>query len=108
MPDQPSHILNATMGYEYKGFSIRASYLYQSDKVSSVGAIPLLDSFTGSYDRWDLAIQQKFGSSLQLYANLNNLTNTYDVSYLAGTRTINPTYAYYYGSTVDVGLRYTF
>ena len=96
------------MGYEYKGFSIRASYLYQSDKVSSVGAIPLLDSFTGSYDRWDLAIQQKFGSSLQLYANLNNLTNTYDVSYLAGTRIINPTYAYYYGSTVDMGLRYTF
>jgi TonB-dependent receptor len=108
MPDQPSHILNVTMGYEYKGFSIRASYIYQSDKVSSIGSIPLLDSFTGKYDRWDLAIQQKLGSSLQLYANLNNITNTRDESYLAGTRIANPTYAYYYGATMDVGLRYNF
>jgi TonB-dependent receptor len=108
MPDQPSHIFNTTIGYEYKGFSVRASYIFQSDKVTYIDNSPALDAFTSAYDRWDIAIQQKLGNSFQLYANLNNITNTHDESLLEGTRVTNPTQAYYYGSTVDVGLRYIF
>jgi TonB-dependent receptor len=107
MPDQPAHILNTTFGYEYKGFSIRASYIYQSDKITGIGSIPELDTYTAAYNRWDLAVQQKLGSSLQLYANLNNLTNTHDESDL-GFLQANVTDLSYYGLTVDVGLRFSF
>jgi TonB-dependent receptor len=105
MPDQPSHIMNMTLGYDYEGFSIRVSYLYQSDKVTGIGQSPVLDAFTGTYERWDLAVQQHLGESLQLYANFNNLNNRHDES-LLGYRQLNPTALEYYGLTIDVGIRY--
>jgi TonB-dependent receptor len=107
MPDQPAHIFNMTLGYDYKGFSVRVSYLYQSDKFTGAGQTNVTDSYTGPYDRWDLAIQQKVTSYLQLYANFNNLTNTHDES-LLGYRQDNPQSLEYYGRTIDAGLRVTF
>ena len=106
MPDQPAHILNGTIGYDYKGFSLRVSYIYQSNKVISIGSSPVLDTYTGSYNRWDIAVQQKLGSHLQLYANINNLTNTNDATF--GSQQIDPISEQYYGTSVDVGLRYNF
>ena len=107
MPDQPAHIANITVGYDYMGFSIRASYLYQSDKVTGVGQTAVTDAFTAPYKRWDLAVQQKFDDHLQLYANFNNLNNRHDES-LLGYQQINPTALEYYGLTIDLGLRYKF
>ncbi len=104
MPDQPSHIMNATLGYDYEGFSIRVSYLYQSDKLSSLGATPVLDAFTVAYGRWDLAVRQKIGDAIQVYANFNNLNNRHDESVL-GFRQINDTALEYYGLTIDLGIR---
>jgi outer membrane receptor protein involved in Fe transport len=105
MPDQPAHILNLTGGYDYKGFSIRVSYLYQSDKVTGVGLIPFYDSFVDKYDRWDISVQQRLGRMIQLYANFNNITNTHDES-LLGYQKLNPTDIQYYGSTIDFGVRF--
>jgi TonB-dependent receptor len=107
MPDQPAHIFNSTLGYDYKGFSIRVSYIYQSDKFTSAGETAVTDGYTGSYDRWDLAIQQKLTSNIQLYANFNNLTDTHDES-LLGYREDNPQSLQYYGKTIDAGIRITF
>jgi len=107
MPDQPAHIANMTIGYDYKGFSIRASYLSQSDKVTGIGQTPVTDAFTAPYRRWDLAVQQKIGDNMQLFANFNNLNNRHDES-LLGSHQLNPTSIQYYGLTVDVGLRYKF
>jgi hypothetical protein len=104
MPDQPAHIFNTTIGYDFHGFSIRLSYLYQSDKVTSIGSLPLTDGFTAAYGRWDLVLQQKLGDEIQLYANFSNLNNRHDES-LLGYRQINPTSLEYYGSTIDVGVR---
>jgi TonB-dependent receptor len=107
MNDQPAHIMNMTLGYDYEGFSIRVSWLYQSDKVTYVGDTPYQDSFTSSYDRWDIAVQQRFGSNFQLYANVNNINNKHDES-LQGYSANTPTSLYYYGPTIDVGIRYNF
>jgi TonB-dependent receptor len=107
MPGQPAHIFNTTIGYDYKGFSIRTSYLYQSDKFTNGGETAVTDAFTGAYSRWDLAIQQKVTENIQLYANFNNLTNTHDVS-LLGYRENNPQSFEYYGKTIDAGIRYKF
>ncbi len=107
MPGQPAHLFNSTLGYDYSGFSIRVSYLYQSDKFSNLGETPVVNGYTGSYNRWDLAIQQKITSNVQLFLNANNLTNTHDES-LLGYRENNPTSLQYYGQTVDLGLRVNF
>lgn len=105
MPDQPAHILNVTLGYDYKGFSARISYLYQTNKVTYIDTKPELDQFTGTYARWDFTLQQKLEWGLQLYANFTNLNNRADRSF-RGDALVNPTYIEYYGFSMDVGVRY--
>jgi TonB-dependent receptor len=107
MVDQPAHIMNMTLGYDYEGFSIRVSWLYQSDRVTYVGDTRYQDSFTSAYDRWDIAVQQRFGGNFQLYANFNNINNKHDES-LQGYSSNTPTSLQYYGPTIDVGIRYNF
>lgn len=105
MPDQPAHILNVTLGFDYKGFSARLSYLYQTDKVAYIDREPVLDNFTGTYARWDLTLQQTLDWGIQLFANFVNLNNRPDRSF-RGSALVNPTYIEYYGFTMDVGIRY--
>jgi len=107
MPDQPAHIANVTVGYDYGGFSARLSYLYQTDKTTFISTEPILDNFSGAYARWDLTLQQSLGWGLQIFANLTNLNNRRDVNYRGYTLT-DPAYIEYYGFTADVGIRYRF
>lgn len=107
MPDQPAYIANITLGYDYKGFSARLSYLYQDDKVTFIDREPALDNFSGAYERWDLTLQQKFGWGVQIFANFSNLNNRADRNY-RGDALVNPAYIEYYGFTMDVGVRYRF
>jgi TonB-dependent receptor len=106
MPNQPKHIANVTLGYDYKGFSTRFSVLYQSDVSTSVDRTqPFLDRFSGDYLRLDLTVRQKLYSWLELFANFNNLNNRQDQNYL-GYDSFRPTFVEDYGFTVDVGFRY--
>ena len=105
MPDQPAHIANVTVGYDYKGFSARLSYLYQTDKVTFISLEPILDNFSGAYKRWDLTLQQKVNERFQVFMNFNNLNNRRDENF-RGYTLINPAYMEYYGFTMDMGLRY--
>lgn len=112
MPDQPSYIFNLTIGYDLEGFSMRLSYLYQTDKLTSIGydgTLPTtrLSTYSGAYGRWDLSLQQKINTNLQVFANFNNLNNRRDQN-LVGSNLNNPSYIEYYGFTMDVGLRYNF
>ncbi|MFZ6033637.1 MAG: TonB-dependent receptor [Melioribacter sp.] len=105
MPDQPKHIVNVTLGYDYKGFSARLSYLYQTDKVTYISSESALDNFTGPYSRWDFTVQQKLDNGIQVFANFTNLNNRPDESF-RGSSLRNPTYIEYYGFSMDVGIRY--
>jgi TonB-dependent receptor len=107
MPDQPAHIANVTIGYDYKGFSIRLSYLYQTDKTTFISLEPILDNFSGAYARWDLTLQQNLGWGLQIFANLTNLNKRRDENFRGYTLT-DPAYIEYYGFSTDVGVRYRF
>jgi len=107
MPYQPKHLANVTVGYDYKGFSARLSFLFQDDQVTFVARKPILDSFTGPYYRWDLTVQQKVGGGLELFANFNNLNSRADRNYRGHTLE-DPTYTENYGFTMDVGARYSF
>jgi TonB-dependent receptor len=108
MPDQPTHIANVTIGYDYQGFSTRLSYLYQTDKTTFISTEPALDNFSGAYARWDLTLQQKLGQTgLQFFANFTNLNGRPDENY-RGYQLIDPAYIEYYGFTMDIGARYSF
>ena len=117
MPGQAAHVFNMTIGFDYRGFSARLSYLYQSDIASWVNPRePLNDVFVGPYSRFDLSVRQKIGTGMELYANFNNLNNRPDEQY-TGQNTQDPDYSFtrrylaykeLYGYTIDVGFRYRF
>jgi TonB-dependent receptor len=107
MPDQPKYITNITLGYDFHGFSIRVSYLYQTDVVTYINDLhPVLDNYTGAYTRWDAAIKQNLPMGLQVFLNLNNLNNRRDHSYQGDIN--HPVYTQNYGFTADLGVRYQF
>jgi len=110
MPDQPSYILNLTIGYDIEGFSARVSYLYQTDKLTGIGydgttPSTRLSTYQGAYGRWDLTLQQKIGEHLQVFANFNNLNSRHDQN-LMGANANTPSSLEYYGFTMDIGARY--
>lgn len=105
LPDQPTHIANITLGYDYRGFSARLSFLYQTDKVSYIDKNQYLDNFSGEYSRWDFSLQQKFMDNFQVFCNFTNLNASPDESFI-GTSLDKPAYMEYYGLTVDFGIRY--
>ncbi len=110
MPHQPGDIFNVTLGYDIGGFSARLSFSYTDDVLRGVNrTYKELDSYTDSYKRWDFTAQQKLpwlGGGLQLYLNLNNITNTVDRTFTSELGKLAS--VEYYGRTVDLGLRYTF
>lgn len=108
MPDQPSHIANVTLGYDYKGFSGRLSFLYQTDVTRWIAGHPVLDEYTGDYARLDLMLRQEVIENLQVYANFNNLNNRPDRNFQGSASGRNPSYIEYYGFTMDLGVRYRF
>lgn len=107
VPGQPSSLLNLTVGYDYKGFSARLSYLYQSDRVSGISLTnPALDSFTSTYERWDLSVQQGISEwGIQVFANFSNLNGRPDES-LISYKFYHPASIEYYGFAMDLGVRF--
>ena len=107
MPDQPRHILNATLGYDYRGFSARLSFLYQDNVLGSPGVREELDSYTDALRRWDLILYQKLPwQGFEAYMNLNNITNSSDRRFVSVLELLSS--ADYYGRTIDLGIRYRF
>jgi len=97
--------VNAALGYDFKGFSIRLSMLYQSNIFKGTNFWPELRRQTDDYLRWDLSIKQDlpwFG--LQFYCSVNNLTGSLDVDLNQGN--LFPAAEQHYGRTVDMGLRW--
>jgi TonB-dependent receptor len=107
--DQPDNILNLSLGYDYEGFSVRVSLLYQDNIFAGTNFWPQLRSTTSAYTRWDLSVKQNlpwFG--IQLYGDINNINSASDQSTIAGTTVPVPSSRQSYGLTGDVGLRWHF
>jgi TonB-dependent receptor len=105
--DQPNDVANFSLGYDYQGFSIRVSMLYQSDIFTGVNFWPQLRSHTSAYTRWDLAVKQELPwYGLQLFCNLNNINGANDVSIIQGGGV--PLAEQQYGLTGEAGIRFRF
>ena len=107
--DQPNDILNATLGYDIGGFSVRLSFLLQDDVIVGIDAsYDEKDIYTDAYYRWDLTALQKLPwyDGLQVYLNINNITNEPDRHFRSVRNYLD--YVEYYGMTADLGIRYEF
>jgi TonB-dependent receptor len=102
---QPNDIVNLSLGYDYKDFSVRVSMLYQADIFASVTYWEQNRTTTAPYRRWDMSIKQNLPwYGMQLFANLNNINNARDINVLQMYSNI-PQSAQSYGMTADVGVR---
>ncbi len=104
---QPDDIVNLSLGYDYGGFSIRVSMLFQGEIFTGTNYWPQLRTSTSSYTRWDLSVRQTlpwFG--LQVYGDLNNINGVKDVGVINGRNVVVPQSEQSYGLTADLGLRW--
>lgn len=105
--DQPDDILNLTIGYDYRGFSIRASLQYKSDVFTTNSWRPELRGYTDELYLYSLSIKQKLPvEGLVIFGNLNNLSKALERDINRGTGYISS--EQYYGMTADFGIKYNF
>jgi len=103
--DQPNHVLNSFIGFDYKGFAIRLSFVY-NDEIATVngGRYPENDSYAKDYFRVDLSVRQKLPFyNTELYMDFSNLNNANTQSVqksTGGFRNIQN-----YGLVANLGIR---
>jgi hypothetical protein len=103
--DQPNDMGNLSIGYDYLGFSIRASLIYQNEIFSGVNFWPQLRQNTSAYRRWDLSAKQDLPwYGMQVYADVNNLTGENDLQVIQAPTGV-PVAEQDYGLTADLGIR---
>jgi len=107
MPNQPNDIANVSLGYDIGGFSARLSFLFQGNTLSRKTIRSETDGFTEDYFRWDFSLKQSLPwEGLQLYFNVNNLSDRPDKSFQSTRNLV--TAEEFYGLTADIGIRYRF
>lgn len=101
---QPNDIVNLGIGYDYKGFSIRASMIFQSNVFQQPNFWMQQRVISAQSTRWDITARQILPwYGLQAYVNLINITGANDVN--INEKTKYPASESRYGSDVQFGLR---
>ena len=105
--DQPNEIFNLSIGYDYKGFSVRLSVLSKSDIFMQTNFWKELRQTTDNYTRWDLSVKQKLPiNGLEIFLNMNNITKAVDKNRYHTSNSL--ALEQHYGKTIDLGLKYSF
>jgi TonB-dependent receptor len=101
---QPNDIFNAYVGYDYRGFSARVSFVFQGNSVTNIGTISENDGFSNNYFRIDASARQTLPwAGMQIYLDVNNLNSESNIS---TQPTIGGfTSQQYYGLTANLGIR---
>ena len=83
--NQPDNIVNVSLGWDYEGFSILGSAIYQSTIFNSTDFHPELRTEKKEYLRFDLAAKQELPwYGIEVFLNLNNLNGANDTYILRG------------------------
>lgn len=102
---QPNNILNASIGYDFKGLSTRFSMTYQDDIFSATNFWERHRSSSASLLRFDLSLKQKLPmKGWEVLFNLSNLNSSIERDINSGTG--YPKREQHYAYTVDIGIRY--
>lgn len=102
--DQANDLLNLTIGYDYKGFSIRGSMKYTDDLFSRPEYNENYREFTQERFNYDLAIRQQLPFGLNAHFNITNIGQSKYVVINKGSGW--PTLERYSGIGFSFGLRY--
>ncbi len=104
LPSQAPHVLNLSIGWDYKKFSARVSGTYQGTQASEYNSNKDFDRFINKFWRWDASVKQRFGNNWSIFFNLNNLTNQQDISFTRTPDFRNTVETY--GLTATFGIQY--
>ena len=105
--NQPDDIINVSLGYDYKDFSILLSMVYQSGIFNNTNYYNALRSDKSEYLRWDLAVQQRLPKyNIDVFLNLNNLTGENETYIMRGNG--YPVNEVSYGLSTELGFRVNF
>ncbi len=101
---QPNDIANAFIGYDYKGFSAKVSFVFQGNSINTYSMYDESEGYTKDYYRVDASVRQMLPWGLQLFLDVNNINNVMNE---AAQRSINGfTRQQNYGLVVNLGVRY--
>jgi hypothetical protein len=85
---QPKHIFNASLGYDFKGFSARLSYRHTAESfigfVKAQTQLPEDRRLRAAYNQWDLAITYNIPwiEGLNVFFNATRFTNKIEGEYV--------------------------
>jgi TonB-dependent receptor len=103
---QPDDVVNLSVGYDYGGFSVLVSMIYQSNVSTGTDQFQELRPSKNSYLRWDLTAKQNVPwPGLVVYLSLVNLNHANDTYVVQGNGF--PTSESDYGTVVQLGLRWS-
>lgn len=107
MIDQPDHLLNFTLGYDYKDFSIKWAIRYKSNIFTNTNWYPDLRGYSTDFVRHDLTVRQQLPiKGIKMFLNINNITNEFDKNVIHFRD--YPIYERHYGRTASLGINYQF
>ncbi len=107
MIEQPDHLLNLMIGYDYKGFSIRWAMRYKSHIFKSTNWYEELRGYSTDFYRYDVQIRQKLPfDGLEFFLNVNNLTGEKENDIINHLNFSN--YTEDYGRSANLGLRFQY
>lgn len=103
--DQPNHVLNTYIGYDYEGFSTRISLVFQANRaIGNGGRYPENDAYTKDYVRLDFSARQKLPFyNMELFLDVTNLNGANTTSIHRSTQGF--TGVQNYGLTANLGVR---
>jgi hypothetical protein len=108
---QADDIANASIGYDYKGFSARLSFRFQGNVVNTIRSLPHLNGYSANQYKFDFVVKQripfKYGD-MEIFLNAINFTNVPNrgfVNYPNGRQT---TSVRYYGRQFQLGIRFMY
>ncbi|HEX2984825.1 MAG TPA: TonB-dependent receptor, partial [Ignavibacteriales bacterium] len=104
MLEQPDDIINLSLGYDFKGFSINVSMIYQANIFKTNNFWQEQWGITDDYTRFDIAVKQDLPYlGIQLFGNINNINGAKDVTLMNGNS--YPNAEQEYDMTMDLGFR---
>ncbi len=103
--EQPNDIFNTTIGYDYKGFSFRTSFMFRTQIFKRPNYWVNLRANSTNYSRWDFSIKQKLFNNIEVLLNVANPFSKPEQTRLKDNSLATEQN---YGTTIDLGVRYRF
>ena len=102
--NQPNDIVNLSVGYDFRGFSVRLSMIYQDNIFKRPDFWLQQRINSAAYTRWDLSVKQSLPwSGITLYFNVSNIDGEDDLD--VNQKNLFPASQQRYGMSADLGIQ---